>query len=63
MWITVTVLFIAVIVFVWNKIPVGIVAIGVALSLYFTGVLELNQAHQSCGGRSSPPATSSMRSR
>lgn len=31
-------------VFVWDKLPVAIVAIGVALSLWATGVLELEQA-------------------
>lgn len=30
--------------FVWNRVPVGIVAIGVALSLYATGVLTSDQA-------------------
>lgn len=49
MWITVAVLAVAVIVFVWNKIPVGIVAIGVALSLYFTGVLDLDQVFAGFG--------------
>jgi di/tricarboxylate transporter len=31
-------------VFVWDKLPVAVVAIGVALSLWATGVLELEQA-------------------
>ena len=31
-------------VFVWDRLPVAIVAIGVALSLWATGVLELEQA-------------------
>src|SRR6185436_9444269 len=31
-------------VFVWDKLPVAIVAIGVALSLWATGVLDLQQA-------------------
>ena len=30
--------------FVWNRIPVEMVAVGVALALYATGVLELEQA-------------------
>lgn len=30
--------------FVWNKLPVELVALGAALSLYATGVLELNQS-------------------
>ena len=33
-----------VVAFVSNRIPVGIVAIGASLSLYFTGVLDLDQA-------------------
>ena len=31
-------------VFVWDRIPVGVVAFGVALSLWATGVLDLDQA-------------------
>lgn len=42
--ITLAVLLIAVAAFVWNRIPVGIVAICVALSLYLTGVLTVDQA-------------------
>jgi di/tricarboxylate transporter len=34
----------AIAVFVWDRLPVAIVAIGVALSLWATGVLDLNQA-------------------
>jgi di/tricarboxylate transporter len=30
--------------FVWNRIPIGIVAIGAALALWATGILTLNQA-------------------
>lgn len=33
-----------VVLFVWNRLPVELVAIGSALALYFTGVLTLNQA-------------------
>jgi Na+/H+ antiporter NhaD/arsenite permease-like protein len=33
-----------VILFVWNRLPVEVVAIGAALTLYFTGVLDLSQA-------------------
>ncbi len=33
-----------VVVFVWDRLPVAIVALGVALSLWATGVLDLNQA-------------------
>ena len=32
------------VVFVWDRFPVGVVAIGVALSLWATGVLDLEQA-------------------
>lgn len=42
--ITFAVLGAAVVLFVWNRVPVGIVALGVALSLYLTGVLDLSQA-------------------
>ena len=43
---TITFLILAavVIVFVWDRLPVGIVAIGTALSLWATGVLDLDQA-------------------
>jgi Na+/H+ antiporter NhaD/arsenite permease-like protein len=34
----------AVVLFIWNRLPIGIVAIAVALSLWATGVLSLNQA-------------------
>ncbi|MDX5318414.1 MAG: SLC13 family permease, partial [Actinomycetes bacterium] len=34
----------AVALFVWNRLPVGVVAILVALSLYVTGVLPVEQA-------------------
>ena len=33
-----------VVLFVWNRIPIGIVAIGAALALWATGILTLNQA-------------------
>ena len=42
--ITFLVLAAAIAVFVWDRLPVAIVAIGVALSLWATGVLDLNQA-------------------
>ena len=32
------------VVFVWDRLPVAVVAIGVALSLWATGVLDLDQA-------------------
>lgn len=41
---TLTILVLAIIAFVSNKIPLGIVAIGVALALFFTGVLTLPEA-------------------
>ncbi|WP_244303286.1 SLC13 family permease [Leucobacter coleopterorum] len=34
----------AVAAFIWNKIPVGVVAIGVSLALYLTGVLSFEQS-------------------
>jgi hypothetical protein len=42
--ITLLILVVAVVVFVWNRIPVGIVALGVALSLWATGVLTIDQS-------------------
>jgi di/tricarboxylate transporter len=42
--ITFIVLGAAVVVFVWDRLPVAIVAVGVALSLWATGVLDLDQA-------------------
>ena len=42
--ITFAILLVVVIAFVSNRIPVGLVAIGAALALYFTGVLDLTQA-------------------
>lgn len=41
---TLTILVLAVIAFISNRVPLGIVAIGVALALYFTGVLTLPEA-------------------
>ena len=49
MWITVVVLLVAVVVFVANKVPVGIVAVGVALALYLTGVLSVEQVFAGFG--------------
>ena len=42
--ITLLILAISVIIFVWNRFPVGIVALGVALSLWATGILTIDQA-------------------
>jgi di/tricarboxylate transporter len=42
--ITFIVLGVTVAVFVWDRLPVGVVAFGVALSLWATGVLDLEQA-------------------
>ncbi|WES64082.1 SLC13 family permease [Microbacter sp. GSS18] len=41
---TLVILVLAIVAFVSNRVPLGIVAIGVALALYFTGVLTLNEA-------------------
>jgi di/tricarboxylate transporter len=43
---TITFLILAavVVVFIWDRLPVGVVAFGVALSLWATGVLDLDQA-------------------
>ena len=42
--ITFLVLAVVVVVFIWDQLPVGVVAFGVALSLWATGVLDLDQA-------------------
>lgn len=42
--IIVIILALAVAVFVWNRLPVGIVALGVALALWATGVMSLDEA-------------------
>ncbi|MBC9935824.1 MULTISPECIES: SLC13 family permease [unclassified Leucobacter] len=42
--ITLTILVLAIVAFVSNRIPLGIVAVGVALALFFTGVLTLPEA-------------------
>jgi di/tricarboxylate transporter len=47
--ITLVILVVAVVVFVWNRLPVGIVALGVALSLWATGVLTLEQTFAGFG--------------
>ncbi|WP_127819760.1 SLC13 family permease [Microbacterium sp. CPCC 204701] len=41
---TLVILVLAVIAFVSNRVPIGVVAIGVALALFFTGVLTLPEA-------------------
>ena len=38
------ILAVTVVVFVWDYLPVAIVAMGVSLSLWATGVLDINQA-------------------
>jgi di/tricarboxylate transporter len=43
MIVTLVVLALAIVLFVWNRIPVGLVALGVALALFFTGVLDFDQ--------------------
>ncbi|MCC6315253.1 MAG: SLC13 family permease, partial [Thermomicrobiales bacterium] len=42
--VTLVILAVAVAVFVWNRLPVGIVALGVALALWATGIVTLEQA-------------------
>ncbi len=46
---TLLILALAIVAFVSNRLPLGIVALGVALSLYFTGVLTLNEAFAGFG--------------
>jgi len=38
------ILAVVLVLFIWNRLPIGIVALGAALALYATGVLNLNQA-------------------
>lgn len=42
--ITLIVLAAAVALFIWNRLPVGVVALGAALALYLTGVIDATQA-------------------
>jgi di/tricarboxylate transporter len=47
--ITFTILFVAVGLFVWNRVPVAIVALGVALALFYSGVLDAGLAFAGLG--------------
>ena len=47
--ITYLVLGAAVALFVWNRLPVGVVAIGAALALYATGVISAEEAFSGFG--------------
>ena len=47
--ITLAVLAAAVALFVWDRVPVAIVALGVALALYYTGVLDAGSAFAGLG--------------
>jgi di/tricarboxylate transporter len=47
--ITFTILFAAVALFVWNRVPVAVVALGVALALFYTGVLDAGAAFAGLG--------------
>jgi di/tricarboxylate transporter len=40
---------VVIVLFIWNRLPIGIVTIGAALALYFTGILTLNQAFAGFG--------------
>lgn len=46
---TATIIAVAIVLFVWNKIPVVLVAMGTALSLWATGVLTLGQSLSGLG--------------
>ena len=48
-WITVLVLIVAVAAFVWNRLPVEVIALGVALSLFGAGVISLEDAFSGFG--------------
>ena len=43
-WITLLIIGLAMVLFVWNPVPAVVVAIGAALALYFTGVLTMPEA-------------------
>jgi len=47
--ITFAILFAAVALFVWNRVPVAVVALGVALALFYTGVLDAGAAFAGLG--------------
>ncbi|MFO1204379.1 MAG: SLC13 family permease [Burkholderiales bacterium] len=47
--ITFTILIVAVGLFVWNRVPVAVVALGVALALFYTGVLDAGAAFAGLG--------------
>ena len=42
--VTLAILALAIVAFISNRVPLGIVAIGVSVALWFTGVLDLDQA-------------------
>jgi hypothetical protein len=48
--ITFLILAVAVAVFVWDRLPVGMVAVGTALSLWATGILDYEQVFAGFGG-------------
>lgn len=47
--ITLLILIAAVVLFVWNRLPVGVVALGVAIALWATGVLTLDEVFAGFG--------------
>ncbi len=51
-WITFGIVVGIVVLFIWNRVPVVIVALGTALALYFTGVLTLQQSLAGLGDTS-----------
>lgn len=46
-----SIIFIILVLFIWNRIPAPIVAVGTALALYFTGVLTADQALAGLGSQ------------
>jgi di/tricarboxylate transporter len=42
--ITLSIILAAMVLFVWNRVPAAVVAVGTALALYFTGVLTMQEA-------------------
>ena len=43
-WITLSIIGVALILFAWNPVPAAVVATGASLALYFTGVLTMDEA-------------------
>src|SRR5918999_3430075 len=42
-WITLSIVLLAMVLFAWNPVPAAVVAVGASLALYFTGVLTMQE--------------------